>query len=89
MSLESLGTYFESDRAKRSLFKAQLAFELAKVIKTLVDDEVKIILRRRSIVIECPNELCAATLTLQRRQVAQAIAHLVSLEEYKLRIVSS
>ena len=70
MSLESLGNFFESSRAKNTLYKAQFAFLLQKKLAEFLPDTVfNVILRQQSIVIECPNESAAAALKMRKAKI--------------------
>lgn len=74
MSLELLGSYFGSDKSKRSLQRTEQAFRIAGEVKRVVGDiEVRVVIRDKSVLIEAPNAATAQRLILHRAEVERIV----------------
>jgi hypothetical protein len=86
MSLEPLGRYFGSKKANRSLQRAQQAFLLASQIKEKFAQEVNVIIRERSIVLEVVSAAAATKLTFFLPQIQELSSRIPGERSLQIRV---
>lgn len=81
MSLQSLSSFFGSDKSKRSLQRTEQAFRIARMVAEHHDGlEVRVVIRDKSVVIEAPSAAVAQRLLLVRGAIEGIVKAVIGTE---------